>query len=107
MAIKKTKKVVEIIPKVEMKIESKPESKKKLFTITIGLGNVTLKGEGETALIALKAIEAPVKIFTKGYIELNYNGKSMNATWNPVKVRNLFRKISQPILAKQFEYLLR
>jgi hypothetical protein len=83
------------------------KTKTKLFKITLTLENVVLKGKGETALEALRSIEPPIKIFTKGFIELEYAGKKMNQTWNPIKVRNLFRKISQPILAKQFEYLLR
>jgi hypothetical protein len=83
------------------------EKVKDIFKIKITLANVVLKGEGETALIALRTIEPPVKIFTKGLIELSYEGKKMEQIWNPSKVRNLFRKITQPILAKQFTYLLR
>lgn len=83
------------------------KTKTKLYKIKLTLENTVLEGEGETVLIALRAIEQPLKIFTKGIIDMEYDGKKMTQTWNPVKVRNLFRKVSQPVLAKQFEYLLR
>lgn len=78
-----------------------------MYNLSITLGDNVLKGKGETVLLALKSIEPPVKIFTKGYIKLKYDGKEMQQTWTPAKIRNLFRKLPQPILAKQFEYLLR
>jgi len=82
-------------------------TKPKLYSLTITLENVVLKGKGETALLAIRSIEPPIKIFTKGLIEMKYDGKKIEMTWTVVKMRNLFRKISQPILAKQFEYLLK
>lgn len=84
-----------------------PTKAKANFKIKITLANDVLEGEGETALVALRSITPPIKIFTKGLIELSYAGKHMEQIWNPSKVRNLFRKITQPILAKQFTYLLR
>jgi hypothetical protein len=95
----KTVKVVTPKPKVEVK--------KDLYKLKITLENDVLKGEGDTALQALRSIEEPLKVFTKGQIKMSYKGKIMEQTWNPIKVRRLFMKISQPILAKQFTYLLR
>ncbi len=78
-----------------------------MYNLSITLGDEVLEGKGKTVLEALRSIEPPLKIFTKGYIQLECDGKEMHQTWTPAKVRNLFRKLSQSILAKQFEYLLR
>ena len=86
---------------------TKTETKTNKFILTITLGNDVLKGSGLTVLEALQSIKKPVKIFTKGHIGLSHAGKSMEKTWQPVKVKMLFQKIAQPILSKQLEYLLR
>ena len=79
----------------------------KYYNLTLTLADKVLKGKGETVLEALQSIKEPIKVFTKGDIVLKYGNKEMKQTWNPVKVRVMFRKLSQPILAKQFTYLLR
>ena len=82
-------------------------AKPTLFKLKITLAGDTLKGEGVTALEALESITPPVKIFTKGDIELSYGKKKMKQTWQPVKLRRLFFPVAQGILSKQLEYLLR
>jgi len=83
------------------------ETKPVLYKLKITLGSLVLKGEGATALEALKSIETPVKIFTKADIELSLGKKKMKQTWQPARVKRLFYPISQVVLSKQLEYLLK
>jgi len=83
------------------------ETKPVLFNLKITLGGETLKAQGLTALEALRAIEPPVKIFTKADIELSLGKKKMKQTWQPARVKRLFYPISQVVLSKQLEYLLK
>lgn len=83
------------------------KTKTKSYSIKLTLGNVVLKGKGENMLEAIRSIDKPIKIFTKVFIETSDGKSKWSATWPPIKARNLFRKIAQPILAKNFEYLLK
>jgi len=80
---------------------------KPVYKLTIVVGGQTLTGEGETALLALRSITPPVKIFTKADIELVYGDKRTFETWQPARVKRLFYPLAQNILSKQLEYLLR
>lgn len=77
------------------------------YILTITLGDDVLKGEGNTALQALKSIKQPVKIFTKGTIRLTYKDKKMEQTWLPFRIKRLFYPIAQSLLAKQLNLLLK
>lgn len=81
--------------------------KKKFYKFVVTLGTSTIKSKGESVYEALANLEKPNKVFTKGDIELSYGKLTMNQTWKPEKVRRLFWKLSRPVLAKQFEALLR
>lgn len=69
-------------------------------------GNV-LKGEGETVLEAIEAITPPIKIFTKGTIKVTSGVKTLEETWMPVRMKRLFRPLSQSIVAKELTYLMK
>jgi hypothetical protein len=97
----RTKKVVEEVVKV-----IKPKTIKG-YTFQLTLGDKVLKGKGASVLEALRDIEEPVKMFTKGDIEVSYGKKKAKMTWVPAKVKRLFQKIAQPVLAKQFTSLLK
>lgn len=100
-----TKKVAKV-PVIEVELpEAAPVNED--FKINITLGEMIIEGKGADALEALRSLEEPVKIFTKGHIQISMGDKSMEQTWTPAKIRRLFQKISQPVLAKQFTYLLR
>lgn len=108
MATPKTnKEIVEKVFKKDILPELKEQLKEPVFNLTITLGGVQHKGKGATALEALKSIKPPVKIFTKGDIELTCGKKSMKQTWQPFKVKRLFFPIAQTILSKQLEYLMK
>lgn len=77
------------------------------YELTINLAGNVLKGKGATALEALESIEKPVKIFTKGDIELTYGDKKMKTTWTTMKVRRLFFPLAQGILSKNLVHLLK
>lgn len=83
------------------------EKKSPKYKFTIKLGTSVLKSEGESVYEALANLVKPNKVFTKGDIKLKYGKTEMKQTWKPEKVRRLFWKISRPVLAKQFEALLR
>jgi len=83
------------------------KTKPTVFNLKITLAGKTLTGEGDTALEALKSINPPLKIFTKADIELTLGKKKMKQTWQPNRVRRLFYPLSQGILSKQLEYLLK
>lgn len=90
-----------------MATPTKKEAKAPLYNVTLTLAGVQHKGKGATALEALKAVKPPVKIFTKGDIELSYGDKAMKQTWQPNKVKRLFFPLAQGILSKQLERLLK
>ena len=83
------------------------ERKEKKYKFKITLGTSILRSEGDTVYEALANLVEPNKVFTKGDIQLTYGQKEMKQTWKPMKVRRLFWKISRPVLAKQFEQLLK
>jgi len=82
-------------------------NKKDEYHLKITLGSNVFEGKGATALEALKSITPPVKIFTKGDIELKYGKMSMKQTWLPNKIKRLFFPLAQNIITKQLIYLLR
>lgn len=86
-------------------MEKTKTPKKYKFTIT--LGTSVLKSEGESVYEALTNLVKPNKVFTKGNIYLTYGKQEMKQTWKPEKVRRLFWKLSRPVLARQFENLLK
>ena len=77
----RTKKVVEEVVKI-----IKPKAVK-AYTFQLTLGDKVLKGKGASVLEALRDIEEPVKMFTKGDIEVSFGSKKyylfpyMSVSW--------------------------
>lgn len=83
---------------------ARPKKKKVIFQIKFA--DTILRGEGNTVLEALAAIDPPLKIFTKGTIQITDGVKSLEETWMPVRMKRLFRPLSQGIVAKELSYLM-
>lgn len=83
------------------------KTKPSLYKLQITLGGQTLIGNGDTALIALRSIKPPVKIFTKGQIEMTYGDKKVVRSWMPSQLKRLFYPLAQPVLSKQLDYLMK
>lgn len=81
-------------------------SKTKEYTVTVSLDK-KYTGKGLTMFEALKAIPEPIKIVSKGMVKVSYGDKKLEESWMPVKIRRLFRPLSQQVMAKQLDYLLR
>jgi len=96
-----------IAKKATKTVKEAKEAKEAVYNLTITLGGVQHKGKGATALEALKSIKPPVKIFTKGDIELTYGKLSMKQTLQPFKIKRMFFPLAQGILSKQMERLLK
>lgn len=75
-------------------------TKSKQFKISIQVNGETLGGVGETALDALRAIKKPVRISTKGIINITDGEKSKQMVFMPFKLRKLFFPSNQPTLSK-------
>jgi 23S rRNA maturation-related 3'-5' exoribonuclease YhaM len=90
-----------------MSVKSLTKTKSPKYKFKLILGTSVLKSEGETVSEALANLEKPNKVFTKGEIYLTHGKQEMKQTWKPEKVRRIFWKLARPVLAKQFESLLR
>ena len=86
--------------------KKKKEEKISPVVVVINFPDHTLKGEGKTVLEAIEAIDPPIKIFTKGTIRITDGVRSLEETWFPVRMKRLFRPLSQGIVAKELEYLM-
>lgn len=85
----------------------KNSPKKKGCVISITLGDVKLKGTGETILEALASIKRPVKIVGKTFVDASNGTKDTSFMLMPVRAKRLFYPLAQAILAKQIEQLLK
>ena len=77
------------------------------YSIAIVLGAETIRGTGDSMLSALKSIPVPVKVTTKGIINLTDGSKKAELVWIVPKIKKLFQPLAQAVLAKQFNYLLK
>ncbi len=79
---------------------SMEHKKKKPYVISLKLGSVTLVGEGETALEALRAIKKPDKIISKGVMTITDGVKTKEMLFMPPKLKRIFYPNAQPVLIK-------
>lgn len=86
---------------------TKQKTASKDFTISLKLGNEVFASKGETMLDAIMTLPIPQKIFLKGVLTLKRGDKSRELIMPVLKVRRLFYKISQNVLAKQYELILK
>ena len=88
------------------KILSTPQ-KKDNFKIVIKLGNEVIKGEGLTALEALRNIPVPNKITTKGILTISQGDKKKELVYAVPKLKRLFYPNAQPIIIKYLAMLIK
>ena len=81
-------------------------TKKKLFSLSLSLGDKKYKSKGATMLEALKTLEMPEKIMSKAILTISDGELSYDIDFQPVKTKRLYWKNAQPIIAKQFMQLL-
>lgn len=86
---KSTKKVIEQ-PQVEQ-----PE-----FSFSLKIGSQVLEGKGHTPLEALRAIERPIKIITKGVLTISHGDKKKEMLFNVPRLKRVFYPAAQPYLIK-------
>src|SRR3990167_1351433 len=90
-------------------LEEKPteSSPSTFYHISIFVNGVTLEGSGSTVLDALRKIQAPLKITTKGQLRMTDGQKKVEMTLLPIRIKRLFYPNSQPIIAKQLLFLMK
>ena len=87
--------------------KTKPKTKKeKVFTLSLALGDKVYKSKGSTMLEALQTLPMSVKIMSKAILTISDGELSYDIDFTPVRIKRLFWKNAQPIIAKQFMLLL-
>jgi hypothetical protein len=71
------------------------------FKISLTLGDKVYTGKGETALDALRAIERPAKIQTKGIFVVSQGKLKKQMLLTVPRLKRFFYPSAQPILIKQ------
>lgn len=79
----------------------------KKFKISIKLGNMVIEGKGATVLEALQSIPVPLKITTKGILNISQGKKKKELVYTIPKLKRLFYPKAQPILVKYLGALLK
>jgi len=86
----------------------KGDSKKeKVFSISLSLGDKVYKSKGANFLEALQTLKMPEKIMSKAILTISDGELSYDMDYLPLKTKRLFWKNAQPLLAKQFNMLVR
>jgi len=78
----------------------KSETQSPQFKISIDLGGVFYEGIGETAKEALLNLKSPVKITTKGIVNLSMGEKKKTLLYTPKQVKRLYWKVGREVQAK-------
>lgn len=79
------------------------KTKDSFFSIEVKIGDKTYRGSGKTALEALQTLEKPLKIFQKGIVTLTHGETKRVMLLMPQRIKRLWWKLAQPVLAKDFE----
>lgn len=70
--------------KIVTKVKTEP------FHITLTVSGTTYKSKGATAAEALKNLEHPVKIFSKGLFKMEQGARKIEQVMMPVRLKRLF-----------------
>lgn len=81
--------------------------KTKIFSLKLSLGDKVYKGKGANFLEALQTLPMPTKIMSKAILTISDGELSYDLDYLPLKTKRLFWKNAQPIIAKQFNMLVR
>ncbi len=72
------------------------------FTITLKLGDRTYQSTGASALEALRTLQHPAKIVSKGFLTVTHGDKKREHFLMPARAKRLFYNPSaQAVIAKQ------
>lgn len=109
---KKVKKQRKLLPETPVKISVEDTDislikEPRIYFISLTFGDKVYEGSGTTLLDALKAVPVPVKIVSKGLLKVTDGEKKFEQMWVPVRIKRLFRPLSQATQAKMLEYLLK
>jgi len=83
------------------------EPPKQVYIFSLTFGDKVYEGSGATLLEALKAVPVPIKIVSKGLLKVVCGEKKFEQMRMPIRLKRLFRPLSQAIQAKQLAYLMR
>jgi hypothetical protein len=86
---------------------SSKKKAKPVYEVTIRLGDVTVKGKGDTAYEALSSVKKPIKITGKTFVTLKEGKRTAERMLMPTAAKRLFYPLSQQYLAKQLDFLLK
>ena len=86
--------------------KSEPSSKK-IYSISIMFGKDIFSGAGATALEALESTPRPVKIVSKGLIEMTDGTRTVVRMWQPAEIKRMFYPNAQRLFAKRLLYLMK
>ena len=92
---------------IDLEIPVETSTNQSAYFISLTFGDKVYEGSGVTLLDALKAVPVPVKIVSKGLLKVVCGEKKFEQSWQPVRLKKLFRPLSQAVQAKQLSFLLR
>ena len=81
--------------------------KQKEFSLSLSIGDKVYKSKGANFLEALQTLKMPEKIMSKAILTISDGELSYDLDYLPLKTKRLFWKNAQPLLAKQFNMLVR
>jgi len=71
------------------------------FNVELYFGNKTYESSGDTIEAALRTLQKPQKILSKGVLTIKSGDRLFTRLYMPVQLRRLFYPLSLPIQAKQ------
>ena len=77
------------------------------YSISVELGDITVKGQGKTMLEALESMKPPLKVITKAFVTVTQDKRRYEHSLFPTQAKKLFHKIARITLAKNYELLLK
>lgn len=75
--------------------------------ISLKLGDEVFKSKGTTVIEALTALPSPEHVFLKGILTITKGDKQSELVLSVPRVKRLFYKVARPVLAKQYELILK
>lgn len=71
-----------------------------LYRIEMNIGGMIITNEGLTMLEALKGLQRPTKIITKGTIKVFHGDNSKELFFMPIQLKRMFYPLAQTTMAK-------
>lgn len=70
------------------------------YVIEVFLAGTTIKNSGDTMLEALKGLERPTKIITKGTVKVFHGDNTKELFFMPLQLKRMFYPLAQVTIAK-------